>query len=402
MLIDVAVKKIANMDDDEIQMLTEREVNMLRSIRHPNIVQFMGVCQHSSGFYIITEYVPRGCVRKWLKDERIEIRWKLRVKMSLDVARAMNYMHSKNIIHRDLKSKNLLVDENVRVKVCDFGLARNPDATRPMSMCGTDAWIAPEVMLGLDYNEKADVFSYGMVLAEIITRKKPNEHTLKRELPNYAVNFDELRSLTPKDCPKSFLKLTMDCLAVEPERRPDFAAVVERLKVLDEELSNAEEAAPTPKKRPSRSGPSKARGAPSSSKGGGSRGRSGGRPRNKQAGASKKAADTVTPSKRWARFEVQKVNRYGLKQPRIVELNVTDGILRNLTKEGELKKQFLSTAIKQVVKHSRETTRLRIDFNVVSQRPYDVEFDSSQDRDKFCEYVAKMLRRNAEEKVFSG
>lgn len=156
----------------------------------------MGLCKHSSGLYIVTEFVPGGDLRHLLKDEIKDVSWKLRIKMALDTATAMTYLHSKNVVHRDLKSHNLLVDENNRIKICDFGFSRKVgDAEEPMTLCGTDEWMAPEVMLGEKYDAKADVFSFGMVLTELITRQKP----AKRNPGNkFAVDADALRRLVPK------------------------------------------------------------------------------------------------------------------------------------------------------------------------------------------------------------
>jgi serine/threonine protein kinase len=91
--------------------------------------------------------------------------WKLRVQIAIDVAKGMNYLHKCNpiIIHRDLKSYNLLVDDNFKVKVCDFGLAKHlTQFDQPaMTSCGTPAWTAPEVLRNERYTEKADIYSFG-------------------------------------------------------------------------------------------------------------------------------------------------------------------------------------------------------------------------------------------------
>jgi len=99
-------------------------------------------------------------------------------RMMMDAAKGMNYLHKSNpmIIHRDLKSHNLLVDENWKVKVCDFGLSKileNQSDFNNMTACGTASWTAPEILRNEKYTEKADVYSYGIVLWECVTREDP-------------------------------------------------------------------------------------------------------------------------------------------------------------------------------------------------------------------------------------
>jgi len=169
---EVAIKQLLDVDDKDMHKYIEREMATLRDMRHPNVVQFMGLSRNVTDVYIVTEYIPGGDLRKLLKDETKEMSWLLRARIATDVAYAMTFLHSKGLIHRDLKSNNLLVAENGKVKVCDFGFSRRVNKGELMTLCGTDEWMAPEVMCGDKYDEKADVFSYGMVLTELITRKK--------------------------------------------------------------------------------------------------------------------------------------------------------------------------------------------------------------------------------------
>ncbi len=151
-------------------------------------MQLLGLCKDTTGIYIVTEFIPGGDLRSKLKDENLALSWHLRVRVAIDVAYAMNYLHSKKMIHRDLKSQNLLVRncssppppnyklwfvrvltcfqkvcEDWKIKVCDFGFARKAEPKADfLTMCGTDEWMAPEVGLGEKYDTRADVFSYGM------------------------------------------------------------------------------------------------------------------------------------------------------------------------------------------------------------------------------------------------
>eukprot|EP00163_Fabomonas_tropica_P014094 TRINITY_DN2573_c0_g1_i4.p1 TRINITY_DN2573_c0_g1~~TRINITY_DN2573_c0_g1_i4.p1 ORF type:complete len:119 (-),score=31.14 TRINITY_DN2573_c0_g1_i4:239-595(-) len=118
----------------------------------------MGACTTPPHLCMVTEFIRKGNLRKILNDDDLELSWSQRVKIANDTARGMVYLHSKKIIHRDMKSYNLLVDDHWNTKVCDFGIARVMKK-KQMSLKGTDLWMAPEVIAGGAYNEKADVFS---------------------------------------------------------------------------------------------------------------------------------------------------------------------------------------------------------------------------------------------------
>jgi len=225
----VAIKRIVEEDPDGLLYL-EREVNVLKGMRHPNIVQFIGISLHESGLHICTEYVKNGNLRTFLKDHSVEMPWTLRVLIAHDVACAMAYLHSRNVIHRDLKSKNLLVGDNWKIKVCDFGFARTAAANRPMTLCGTDDWMAPEVILGLQYDNKIDVFSYGVVLVELITRIKISTELQRKPTDAFGLDVTKFKSLIPSECPPDFAQLAIDCCSYEPKERPAFKDIIRRIK----------------------------------------------------------------------------------------------------------------------------------------------------------------------------
>jgi len=169
----------------------------------------------------------------------------------------MTFLHSKGLMHRDLKSNNLLVGDNMKVKVCDFGFSRRVSKDQQMTLCGTDEWMAPEVMCGDKYDEKADVFSFGMVLVELITRKKP---PLRKPSNGFKFEVEAFKQQSPADTPQDLIELTILCSAQEPENRPAFRDVLPRLKVLvgDLEIKEKERqlqaaAAPPPEEKSKRS-----------------------------------------------------------------------------------------------------------------------------------------------------
>ncbi|XP_039018769.1 probable serine/threonine-protein kinase SIS8 isoform X2 [Hibiscus syriacus] len=156
---EVAVKKFLDQDfsgDALVQFKCEVEI-MLR-LRHPNVVLFMGAVTHSPHFSILTEFLPRGSLYKLLHRPNLQLDEKRRMRMALDVAKGMNYLHTSHptIVHRDLKTPNLLVDKNWVVKVCDFGLSRMKHHTflSSKSTAGTPEWMAPEVLRNEPANEK--------------------------------------------------------------------------------------------------------------------------------------------------------------------------------------------------------------------------------------------------------
>ena len=105
----VAVKKLLDVHDENMQKYLMREVFNLKALSHPNVVSFVGLCKHHSGLYIVTEFVEGSTLRKILKDSSIPLSWSRRLFLALQIAVAMEYLHSKSIIHRDLKSHNVLV-----------------------------------------------------------------------------------------------------------------------------------------------------------------------------------------------------------------------------------------------------------------------------------------------------
>ncbi|GER45391.1 CTR1-like protein kinase [Striga asiatica] len=177
---DVAVKILMEQDFHAEQFKEFlREVAIMKRLRHPNIVLLMGAVTEQPNLSIVTEYLSRGSLYRLLhkpgaKEALDERR---RLSMAYDVAKGMNYLHKCNppIVHRDLKSPNLLVDRKFTVKVCDFGLSRLKANTflSSKSAAGTPEWMAPEVLRDEPSNEKSDVYSFGVILWELATLQQP-------------------------------------------------------------------------------------------------------------------------------------------------------------------------------------------------------------------------------------
>jgi hypothetical protein len=195
----------------------------------------MGACTIPGKCMIVAELLPKGDLEKMLHNAKIELSLSLRMQMALDAALGMTWLHESNpvFLHRDLKTSNLLVDENFRVKICDFGLTqlkqREEMIRDTQSAKGTPLWMAPEVMMFKEFNEKADVYSFGIVLWEILTRKEPFSHHKKFDVFREAICQKHERPPIPEDAPTSLKQLLEACWAPDPKVRPSFRDVVHRL-----------------------------------------------------------------------------------------------------------------------------------------------------------------------------
>ncbi|KAM3341317.1 serine/threonine-protein kinase CTR1 isoform X1 [Capsicum galapagoense] len=235
---DVAVKILME-QDFHAERFKEflREVAIMKRLRHPNIVLFMGAVTQRPNLSIVTEYLSRGSLyrlihkpgAKEVLDER------RRLSMAYDVAKGMNYLHKRNppIVHRDLKSPNLLVDKKYTVKVCDFGLSRLKANTflSSKSAAGTPEWMAPEVLRDEPSNEKSDVYSFGVILWELTTWQQPWV-TLNPAQVVAAVGFKGRRLEIPRDVTPQVASIIEACWAKEPWKRPSFAAIMDMLRPL--------------------------------------------------------------------------------------------------------------------------------------------------------------------------
>uniref|UniRef100_A0A5B7AGN7 non-specific serine/threonine protein kinase n=1 Tax=Davidia involucrata TaxID=16924 RepID=A0A5B7AGN7_DAVIN len=233
---EVAVKKFMDQDisgDALVQFKCEVEI-MLR-LRHPNVVLFMGAVTHSPNLSILTEFLPRGSLFKLLHRTNTQLDEKRRMRMTLDVAKGMNYLHTSHpvIVHRDLKTPNLLVDKNWVVKVCDFGLSRMKHDTflSSNSTAGTPEWMAPEVLRNEPSNEKSDVYSFGVILWELATLRIPWSGLNSMQVVG-AVGFQSRHLDIPEEVDPMVAQIITDCWHNEPQLRPSFGQLISRLKRL--------------------------------------------------------------------------------------------------------------------------------------------------------------------------
>ncbi|XP_075265609.1 uncharacterized protein LOC142358022 [Convolutriloba macropyga] len=228
----VAVKRLfAQTNHEEFR----QEVRMLAQLRHPNLLLFMGYTMYPS-LAIITEYMQRGSLYNIIsKRGNIPLETKLQRSVALSVARGMAYLHSRSppILHLDLKSANILVDNAWRVKLGDFGLSRiriNSFMSSAASSGGTPQWMAPEVLRSERYDEAADVYSFGVVLWEVLTGKAPWADMHAMQVVG-AVGFQGRMLPRPSspDADPFLVELCMLCMRPNPRERPMFSAMVDAL-----------------------------------------------------------------------------------------------------------------------------------------------------------------------------
>ncbi|XP_061222627.1 dual specificity testis-specific protein kinase 1 [Neopsephotus bourkii] len=246
----VMVLKMNKLTSNRGNML--REVQLMNRLSHPNILRFMGVCVHQGQLHALTEYINGGNLEQLL-DSPVPLSWSMRVKLALDIARGLRYLHSKGIFHRDLTSKNCLVRceaNGYTAVVGDFGLAEKiPNYSEgsekePLAVVGSPYWMAPEVLRGEIYNEKADVFAYGIILCETIARVPADPDYLPRT-EDFGLDVTTFRTMVGIDCPAAFLQLAFHCCSMEPTSRPSFLEITQCLEGILQHQLGAEDTGDT-------------------------------------------------------------------------------------------------------------------------------------------------------------
>ena len=218
----------------------ESEAKMLATLRHPNITLFMGAFldPRARRWAIVTEFVDRGSLWDVLREPQLDWNFRRQTHVALGIARGLTYLHAHQppVVHRDVKSPNVLVDDAFRVKLCDVGLARYSTATVMTVGCGTPQWMAPEIANSLPYGPAADVFSFGIVLSEIAARRCPYDDHPHLSGIALAVNIvhNNLRPFLPPDSP--FSTLATHCWHPNPRARPSMKSVLASLDTILSDL----------------------------------------------------------------------------------------------------------------------------------------------------------------------
>ncbi|TKS87092.1 Mitogen-activated protein kinase kinase kinase 9 [Collichthys lucidus] len=242
---EVAVKAARRDPDEDAEQTLEsvrQEAKLFAMLNHPNIMGLLGVCLLEPNLCLVMEFARGGPLNRALAGKRIPpctlVDW------AVQIARGMLYLHSQAIvpiIHRDLKSSNILILERVEMedlsnktlKITDFGLAREWHRTTKMSAAGTYAWMAPEVIRSSTFSKGSDVWSYGVLLWELLTGEVPFRG-IDCLAVAYGVAMNKLALPIPSTCPEPFARLMEECWSPDPHSRPQFTAILDQLTAIEE------------------------------------------------------------------------------------------------------------------------------------------------------------------------
>ncbi|KAJ8547286.1 hypothetical protein K7X08_010872 [Anisodus acutangulus] len=225
------------------------ELKILQKVNHGNLVKLEGFCidPKEANCYLVYEYVENGSLHSWIHGEKTEkLSWKTRLRIATDVANGLLYIHEHTrprVVHKDIKSSNILLDSNMRAKVANFGLAKSGCNAITMHIVGTQGYIAPEYLTDGIVSTKMDVFSFGVVLLEIVSGKEAindegkvlwakigefSEGSEERKVRKLQEWMDEslLREEFTMESVVNVMSVAISCLSKDPSRRPGMIEIV--------------------------------------------------------------------------------------------------------------------------------------------------------------------------------
>ena len=226
---EVAIKKFKfqKLNGSKLQSF-QREVAVLATAIHPAVLKLIGATD-TPPFCIITDWMPNGSLYHDLhRHHRLDATG--RTIAAFDIARGMQFLHSCQIVHRDLKSLNVLLDKNNRIRICDFGFSRHATEESLMTQnIGTPHWMAPEVLAtNTNYSSKVDVYAFGIVLWELATSQTPYKGMDAPQIIAQVLHMD-LRPTMPSDINPAMRDLITQCWDRNPDIRPSFDEIVRRI-----------------------------------------------------------------------------------------------------------------------------------------------------------------------------
>ncbi|KAJ0511657.1 putative protein kinase RLK-Pelle-CrRLK1L-1 family [Helianthus annuus] len=267
----VAIKRLHNRVDTQGEQGFVSEIETLSNCKHPNIVSLLGFCDEGRELILVYEYVAKGSLDDYLgnMDGMNNLVWAQRLQICLDIAHGLNYLHSHTpmIIHRDIKSANILLDDNWVAKIADFGLSKLQRATQQgttlitNNLAGTEVYLDPEYKNTGRLKKESDIYSFGVVLFEVlcgrlaydeiysgrglpsVARQRFNEGTLKGMVDPKLMEVDEIISMLKggvnQDSLETFSKIAHQCLAETQSGRPTMEVIIKELeKALNFQVSN--------------------------------------------------------------------------------------------------------------------------------------------------------------------
>eukprot|EP01102_Stenamoeba_stenopodia_P016126 TRINITY_DN5595_c0_g6_i1.p1 TRINITY_DN5595_c0_g6~~TRINITY_DN5595_c0_g6_i1.p1 ORF type:complete len:554 (+),score=108.01 TRINITY_DN5595_c0_g6_i1:3-1664(+) len=227
---------IQHLSDAELNLFF-KEVELMSRLRHPNLVQFLAACIEPTHYCILTEFMENGNLHEFLNNpiHSVALTWKLRLSLAEDMTKGLAYLHlcTPPIVHRDIKSLNVLVDSAYRAKLSDFGMSKALlDRIGKDSRVATTFWIPPEVMMGEQYSVMSDIYSLGLTFWELATGKYPGDGKLT--LPQVLGLLYQKKAIVtiPPETPPGFAAIIHHCINHEPSQRPTASEILRDLKQL--------------------------------------------------------------------------------------------------------------------------------------------------------------------------
>jgi len=216
-------------DDFEIDEVSSffRELDIMKSLNHPYLLRLFAYSSQKP-YSLVTEYIPNGSYYRWCrsKSAKMVIDPTKKTIIAIGICQGMEYLHKHGIIHRDLKSMNILIDDNYLPRICDFGVSNYFKKRIPLTQtAGTANWMAPEMNCTTDYGPAVDVYSFGMLLYEMLTNEVPWKG-LDPIVILKKVVLDNERPKIPNDTPKPLQRLIELCWSKNPEERPTFSNIL--------------------------------------------------------------------------------------------------------------------------------------------------------------------------------
>lgn len=221
------LQELRHEDEEELT----HEAHIMSKLNHPSIIRLHGVCMEPGHYAILMELMPGGDLRHLLSNHNQSLPWTTRWQIAIDIGLGLNYLHTNKILHRDLKSPNILLDNAPRAKITDFGLSKIKTTTGhtfTYSGGGTIPWMAPELFSRSEKKTIAtDIFAYGVILWEIASRKIPFDGYAEGRIIGFIVQGD--REDIPENCPKPYASVIERCWQHKPENRPTTAIALSAL-----------------------------------------------------------------------------------------------------------------------------------------------------------------------------
>jgi len=223
---------------DLLEQLTkdfEREIDLYRKLHNPLIVEFVGASLIPGMLCMCTELIQRGSLEQLLSESDISLALQLR--FAMNIAEAVQFLHSNNVLYGDLKPSNVMIvstslNSKINCKIGDFGTARNvKDVTELYTYSqggqGTPIYMAPEILSGKPHNHKADVYSFAITMWQMAAREKPWFNVPVWDIPTRVIHGK--RPQMPENLPKEYSELIRKCWAPKPDERPNFSEALDLL-----------------------------------------------------------------------------------------------------------------------------------------------------------------------------